>query len=109
MGVKKLIYNQLKEVLTHRYSVETFIPSAELLQNLGMTKVRFNKIYNKKADPTFDEVRLIQEYLNITFVQLHSGFKALKSLKSIKSKSDKNVQVLNHYQKFQEKFKSKIQ
>jgi hypothetical protein len=84
---KELIYNQLKEVLTERYMVAKFIPSADLLVKLEMTKRRFNSIYNKKSDPNFHELLLIQEVLNVTPKQLHKSYSKKKRATSKPSAS----------------------
>jgi hypothetical protein len=64
--------NNLYEIILKKTGAEKFHPTGLLLKKLGMSKIRFNKLYRKTANPTFDEsIRIIQHF-HVRFEVLYS-------------------------------------
>ena len=60
----------LKEALQIKTGSLTYSPSREVLNHLGISKLRFSRIYNKTSVPTFPEVVAICNYFNFSIQQL---------------------------------------
>lgn len=62
--------NDLKKIIEQKYHTTAFVPTAELLAALNMTRCRFRNIYNQKAVITVQEAANLMAHFNITIGQL---------------------------------------
>lgn len=64
--------NRLQELIRQRYKTDSFKPTPELLQSLGMTSRRFATIYRKSQNPSFEELYLLCETFEFEPGQMYS-------------------------------------
>ena len=58
--------NKIKQILKEKFKVELFIPSKELLDEIGIDYNRWKRIVNNKANIRLPEVRAFAKWLDIT-------------------------------------------
>lgn len=64
--------NRLQEIILKKTGAASFTPSKETLKKLNMGLRRFNKIYRKNSNPTFEETILLLLHYNARFTDFWS-------------------------------------